>query len=50
MLKYVNALMQFVQTKGVVYDYVVNVKTCQANLYKMYGDLNTSFQVTQNFS
>jgi hypothetical protein len=29
MLKYVNALMQFVQTKNVVYDYVANVKTCQ---------------------
>jgi hypothetical protein len=50
MLKYVNALMQFAQTKDVVYDYVANVKTCQANLHKMYGDLNTSFQVTQNIS
>jgi hypothetical protein len=50
MLKYINSLMQFVKTKDVVYDYVANVKTCQANLYKIYGDLNTSFQVTQNFS
>jgi hypothetical protein len=43
----INALMKFVQSKDVfVYDYIVTVKICQVDLYKMYGYSNTSFQVT----
>ncbi len=44
MLEFVNALMKFVHAKNVrVYDYIVVVQIYQENLYKMYGDSNTSF-------
>jgi hypothetical protein len=46
MLKFVNALMKFAHAKnGFVCDYIVVVKFYQANLYKMYGNSNTSFWV-----
>jgi hypothetical protein len=45
MLEFVNALMKFAHANNVlVYDYNVVVKICRTNLYKMYGDSNTSFQ------
>jgi hypothetical protein len=47
MLEFVNALMKFAHAKnGFICDYIVVVKFYKANLYKMYGDSNTSFQAT----
>jgi hypothetical protein len=44
-----NGLMKFVQSKSVfVCDYIAAIKICQGNLYKMYNDFNTSFQL-ENF-
>lgn len=49
MLEYVNGLMKFVQSRDVfMCDYITTVKHCQADLYKMYINLNTSFQA-KNF-
>ncbi len=45
MLEYVNGLMKFVQSRDVfMCDYITIVKHCQGDLYKMYINLNTSFQ------
>ncbi len=47
MIKSINVLMKFVQSKDVVvYDYIIVIKICQVDLYKTYGYSNTSFQVT----
>jgi len=47
MLKFINVLMKFAQgTYVFVCDYIAIVKICQSNLYMMYGDSNTSFQIT----
>ncbi len=47
MIKSINALMKFVPSKDVfVYDYIIAIKICQVDLYKMYGYSNTSFQIT----
>ncbi len=49
MLDYVNGLMKFVQNRDVfMCDYITTLKHCQEELYKMYINLNTSFQA-KNF-
>ncbi len=46
MLKFVNALMKFTQARNVfMCDYILVVKICQTDLYKMYKDSQTLFQL-----
>jgi acetyl/propionyl-CoA carboxylase alpha subunit len=46
MLESMNGLMKFVQGKDIfVCDYIIAVKICQGDLYKMYNDFNISFQL-----
>jgi hypothetical protein len=46
MTKSINVLVKFAQSKDVfVHDYIIAIKICQVDLYKMYGYSNTSFQV-----
>jgi hypothetical protein len=45
MLECVNNLMKFTQSRDVfISDYVATVKICQADLYMMYVESQTSFQ------
>jgi hypothetical protein len=48
MLESVNALMKFAQVRDIFIcdynEYIVTVKICQVDLYKMYSDPTTSFQ------
>ncbi len=45
MLESIRALTKFAYVRDVfVCDYIINVKICQVNLYKMYNDPTTSFQ------
>jgi hypothetical protein len=48
MLESINALMKFAQARDIFIcdynDYIVAVKICQVDLYKMHSDPTTSFQ------
>ncbi len=43
MLKFIDDLMKFTQAKYVFFcDYIIGVKICLKDLYKMHSDLNNS--------